>query len=738
MVGRNGRAYHPLATGDRGWAPVTGFAPCHGHSVNGHLVERTQFLVFSVDSRREGGEQTGFAASRLGRLSRQPAAYPSTRSGASPTALPGGKALWVFPALLALVLIALVALGITGTSTGFLNQFFSNDRDPALISGTPQAIRSDEWAVQTAWTISQVEQGLPIVNRTFPGGSDSTVQSDLPSTDWSVAFRPHLLGFLFLPLDNAMALKWWLPGFAMMAAGFLLLIVLMPKRPVTAAAVSVAFFFAPFFQWWFLPITFWPAAWSFFVIAAALWMWKDTRLWPRIIIGLGAGYLTVTMGMGVYVPFIVPAVLTALALITGAAFTKSSSPTVGLSGRLIRIAPLLWSGLAAVGVLVLWLVTRAATIQRFLATIYPGQRFEKTGQLSPDGIRSLFGGPATEGLAAANGVPLGGNASEAATYFLVGLFLAVPLLWILIQDRRHGRPIDGLIIAVLGVELTFAAFLAIPGWDGIAHVLMLDRTTSGRIRIGLGLLSIVSIAVVVSRCDAELARSGKRPSQLVALGTAALSALSIIYLLRYLFFRDAVIVTQSWGWIPISVLLVLAVYLFARGLAFWASVSFLILSLIGSANVNPIYFGVYDLNDTKISHVMKGLEEADSGAWVGVGDSFLPTALLVQSGLPAYNGFQGAPSPQMWKQIDPTGLDEAAWNRLANISWIAGQGEPAPRNPAPDQIRMTFDSCSPFAQARIRYALSDVPLSQSCLSEVATVDEGPTRFFVYEVIPGTP
>ena len=57
---------------------------------------------------------------------------------------------------------------------------------------------------------------------------DATVQHDLPTSDWSTAFRPHLTGFLFLPLDQAMAIKWWLPAFAMMAAIFLLVVTLLP------------------------------------------------------------------------------------------------------------------------------------------------------------------------------------------------------------------------------------------------------------------------------------------------------------------------------------------------------------------------------------------------------------------------------------------------------------------------------------------------------------------------------
>ena len=655
-----------------------------------------------------------------------------------PTAdgLPNRLVIWGFPAVLGILLSVLVVLGITGSSTGFLHQFFSSESDPALISGTPQSIRSDEWAVQTAWTISQVEQGLPVENRTFPGGSDTTVQSDLPSKDWSVAFRPHLTGFFFLPLDNAMSLKWWLPGFAMIAACYLFLVSLLPRRPVTAAVLSTAFFFAPFFQWWFLPITFWPVTWCFLVMTATIWLLREKRLLPRIGISAAVGYTTVTMGMGVYVPFIVPVVLVAAAFSIG--FTLSRSTTLAaetIGYRLYRLLPLLVAGAAAVGVMVVWLLTRTETIERFLSTIYPGQRLGKTGQLSKDGLVSLFGAPVTKGLGLANGQPLGGNASEASTFFLLGLFLLIPLGWFLWKDRRSAKHTDWIVIALIAVTALVLAYLLVPGWDRVAHLLLLDRTTTGRIRIALGVLSIIVIAVTILRTDRLRLGTTVRPPRLIALAGVSLGAVSVLYVLRYLLLRDAGIVENSTAWIFISVISVAAIYLFARGWALAGAICFLAVSILGSAGVNPVYVGVYDLNETNVVSEMKSLEEEASGAWVGVGDSFLPTAILVQSGLPSYNGFQGAPSPEMWDQIDPKDNYEEAWNRLANISWVNGEGEPAPTNPWADQILMTFDSCSTFAQDHVKYVLAVAEIDQSCAHRIEVVSEGPSTFFLYEVLP---
>ncbi len=649
--------------------------------------------------------------------------------------LPNWRVVVAFPAVLLVLLVVLVGLGITGSSTGYLHQFFYTGSDANLLSGEPEAIRSDEWSVQTAWTISQVEQGLPVVNHTFPGGIDSTVQSDLPSWDWSMAFRPHLLGFWFLPLDNAMALKWWLPAFALMACAYLAAVALLPRRPVTAAALSVGFFFAPFFQWWYLPVTLWPAAWTFAAIAAMVWLLRSDRAWQRWTWVAVVGYLTVTMGMGVYVPFIVPAVFVVFFVGIGLlAGRRPAGDTLlpTLRERTRALWPILVGGVAGVVVLVVWVATRWATIQKFLDTVYPGQRFEHTGQTGKDGLIALFAAPVTRTLGVTGGQPLGGNASEASTFFLIGVFLVVPAIWIMVRDRRDCRGTDWLLVALVGGTALFFLFLLVPGWDAIAHLILLDRTTDGRLRMGFGLLSVVLALVIAQRADGYR-REGRSMPVLGAVAAGALAALSVGVVIVHLRNAGSPQAGISWSWIGLGVLFVLVVVAFSLGRAAIGALLFLVMSLIGSMGVNPLYRGVLDLNDTAIARAMDAIQAQDPGRWVGVGESRLPSAVLVQSGLPGYNGFQGAPPAEMWKQIDPQGTHEENWNRLANLSWIAGTGDPDPRNPAADVIQMTFDSCRPFAQENVEHVISDAPLQQACLSEQGMVRQGPTTFYLYSV-----
>jgi len=665
---------------------------------------------------------------RLGRLRTRAAIWTT------PTVddLPNAKVLFAFPVVLLVLLAVLVTLGITGSSTGILNQFFSNTPDAALVAGHPQGIRSDEWMVQTPLVISQVEQGLPLYNQGFPGGIDSTVQSDLPSRDWSIAFRPHLVGFWFLPLDNAMSLRWWLPPFAMIAACYAFFVTMRPRRPLTAAILATGFFCAPFFQWWFLPITFWPVAWSFLVMTSAVWLLRSHRVVPKVVLMAVVAYLTVTVAIGVYVPFMIPALLIAAAFVVGVLFTRSDDPReTCLLRRFRSLLPLLIAGLAGGVVVAVWVFTRLDTIGRFLGTLYPGQRLTEPGSSTFRQVLSLMAAPFSKNLGVDVAMPLDANPSEGSSFFMMGLFLIVPLVWMAWRKWRSTRRVDWLVVSLMVFLVVIAAYLVLPGWGVISHLLLLDRTTAARVRPGLGILTIVVVAVYAVYVDERKVGGARVPLPLIAV-TSALGAVTTAALALVLGLRHVSLVTVGLAWVPIALIFIALILLLARGNFVAGAAAFLAVSVAVAGTVNPVYVGVYDLNSTALVRYMKTLDASKGSEWVGVG-TILPTAALQQSGLHSYSGFQSAPSPTMWAQIDPSNTYEAVWNRLANVRWVEGAGSPIPRAPQADVILLNFDACAPFARAHVNYVLSDSELTSTCVGLVREIQQGPRTFWIYRV-----
>lgn len=672
----------------------------------------------------DSAEQTAVPRTRLATIRDRYLAYITLNTNG----LPRVRVLLAFPALLLLLGVALVGLGLNGSSSGALYNTVYSGHDPALIAGNPEAIRSDEWNVGTVWSIAQVEQGLPARSQTFPGGMDAAVPYDLPRLDWSIAFRPHQLGYLIMDVDHATAWRWWASGLALIAAAYLFLVTIIPRRPGIAAALSVGFFFSPFFQWWYQSTTFSPITWGLITMASLAWALKTTSERSRWIWAAVVSYQTIVMAMGIYAPFIVPVVLVVIAFGLSLAVDHRKHSLSWLD-LLKRLLPTLAAALVAVAVTGAWLVSKSATVAQFLETVYPGQRLTPAGSGTVISFARTISSSFAQSLKSSGGF-LGINSSEASTFFLIGAFLIPIVGWAIYRQVKLRATLPWVLIGLVVVMLLFIAFFFVPGWDPIAHLLFLDRSTADRTRIGIGLASFAILAYLIRYLDDAGAQPGKFVSGAVA-GLFLASQVAIAGAVQLVGGAE-----KLWGAAPLwwlyALLSAAAIYLFARKRVLLATAAFVIVTVASSVTVNPVYVGVFDLRETPASHAIVHLNRAHPGQWLGIGDS-LVTATLLESGVTAYNGTQGAPSKKMWKQIDPTGKYDYAWNRIGGVIWEPGKGNPVVSNPAPDQIQVTFDACSSFAQTHVAYVLSNKAVNDPCLTPTTSFATQGSPLTIYRV-----
>ncbi|MBD8727299.1 hypothetical protein [Frigoribacterium sp. CFBP 13707] len=642
-----------------------------------------------------------------------------------PSGAPALLVLLGYPAVVLVVFVVLVVLGVSGSSTGSFWEFFGRGPDPDLIAGVPRKIRTDEWLVQSGWVVSQAQQGFPAVNQTLPGGMDATVQNDLPSWDWSTLFRPHVWGFLVLPLDQGMAVRWWLPFAALLIAAYGFAVTLMPRRPVTAALLATALGASPLLQWWFLPTTLWPVAWAATALTTLVWCLRPGRRRVRWAAAAVTAYVTVTMTMSIYVPFIVPAAV--VVVVVGVGLLLDAR--LGLRRSVGALLPLLAAVGAAGVVLGAWIVTRLDTVRALLGTVYPGQRLEATGAIDFGGAVAAFSGPFQRALQDGETGALGPNASETAAPLVIGLAMSVVLVWLVSERWRRERRIDAVALSVVVAHAVVLAFLFVPHWDALAHLLLLDRTTVARVRSAFDLLNLVSVVVATARLDALRARSTW--STAVLAGLVVLAPSTVVW--AVLRATGSTVLSVSSAWTVVVALLVVAVVAASRRVPLVGAGAFLAASLVVGLGVNPLYRGVFDLTETDMGREVAAVAAQDPDAqWLGIG-TFWAGAVLVESGVSTYNGVQTAPPEEMWDEIDDDASDEDAWNRLANVSWVPGVGEPTVTNPYRDQIQVTFDACSAFAQEHVDYVVSESRLDDPCAVEVDREEQGSAPLWLYRV-----
>jgi len=643
--------------------------------------------------------------------------------------LPSTAAVWAPIVAMFAVFLTLVVLGLTGSSTGALHGYFApGTKDSQLVMGTPRLIRSDEWYVQSTWVISQVEQNYPRISNSFPGGTDASVPQDLPVRDWVALFEPHQWGFFLLPLRQALAVKWWTPSLLLCLSVFAFSILRLPRKPWAAFFLAVSAFLAPFVQWWFLSNTVYPIAWAFAVLAAVTALVRGHRR-IGIVLSAAAGYLTVTTAIGIYVPFILAAAYPTLAVAVGIGLVAGRE--IGLVRALRRMIPLFAAGAAALIITLLWAWTRLDTIRAFLNTSYPGARSSPTGEIGKDGVIQLLTAPFQRDLLRTpNAGLIGINESESSSFVLIGLALVLPLAALAIRHWRRSREVDWITVSAVAVSAFMLAYQLIPGWDAVARLFLLDRVPAVRMRLGWGVLALIITVYALERfSDRELSRRWQIGlTGLSLLGTAVIVGVPWVWLVRH-----APVAGTIWiGYIAC------ALYVLVGLAASWRvpTVAALLLALVSgglSWHVNPLYEGYFDMRTTPLAFAIEDVEAKDPGQWVVVGGSVPATVTVIETGQQGYVGTQGAPSPVMWNEIDPTNIRVYERNRLGQLQWVLGTGEPLPRNPSTDVIEMTFDPCGRFAQTYVEHVVSQVPIASTCMRLDRQVQEGQVNFLIYRV-----
>jgi hypothetical protein len=473
-------------------------------------------------------------------------------------------------------------------------------------------------------------------------------------------------------------------------------------------------------------------------MTAIIWLVRFHRKRAALVLTVVTAYLTVTLAMSIYVPFIVPAAL--VLVIMGVAEILRGRGVLG-SWRAVlrRVLPLAIAWVGSIVVLGLWVATRLKTVESVLGTVYPGTRLSPPGQVDAAGAVSLLAAPFNLSLADGYAGVLGPNQSEASTAVPFALLFIVPVVWLVWKRWHDDRKVAWLSVGYLVAVVVAVAYWFLPGWDLLAHLSGLDRSQPSRMRLVLVILAVVGF-VLIAR---ELDKGRVRLPMSVVWSTAAIAVVYLASLAIYFAVVDPGVITHAANWRWAALLIIgVVVLLLLRRIAL-AAIAFLLVGIIIGGSVNPLYVGVIDLaTDTKIGKAVRQIDESSPGAWLAIADGArsditvnLGSNVLFETGVETYGGMQTYPSKEMWADIDPQDQYENAWNRLAQTYWHLGSGEPVVESPFPDQISVTFDSCSSFAQENVAHVMSESTIDQACVELNRTVKQGETTFYIWDVVP---
>ncbi|HJX53705.1 MAG TPA: hypothetical protein VJ801_13140 [Polyangia bacterium] len=605
----------------------------------------------------------------------------------------------------------------------------------------PQAIRSDEWAISSMWSLSQFthQPRFPVHNTNIGNGQNMLLISWVPVLHPASFVRPVTWGYLLFGSQAGLAWLWWFSPFFCFTMLYLALEIVFPGHrflPILGA-------------FWFCASAY-PICWSHFpaytVGFAAMVMIGvhhliAARSLPRALLAaLVAGYAAAGFVMQLYPPWQVPLAYTFTAMLAGTIVRDRTWR--GVSPRQLSLTGACAASVA-VGLIGLFLLAVWPELQALAASAYPGRRRLNGGDYT---LAQLFG--AVYNFRTTRTAPIGSavfNASESSGFIL---FLPTVLFAALMFTRARRR-LDPVGWALLGLGILHVLYCRFhfPQW--LADLMLWSHTQGFRSQIAIGLISIV-LSLTLLRPDPEPKRL-TRNEWLAVLGVVLATAGFYLWIgaslqhIRNVFPKT---VPFGGGRIPVAMQLVTLLIALQALLLLLGKrrifASLLAFELIVTAgNFNPLSVGFPRVDASPLYKAVRRVVDDDraiglNSLWLASGGPAEPLigTILSTMGGRALTGVHFHPQLSLWRSLDPSGAFEPIYNRYAEIAYFQlplADDHIKFKNPNDGSFNLYASPTNPLLrQLGVRYALTyakDGSLTQPTFTRLYSGTDKPFRIW---------
>jgi len=583
--------------------------------------------------------------------------------------------LYIFMTL-SLLAFLMTTLRVHQSSLDLWNAYLPGEESASsIIMGRPLPIRSDEWVVQTPWTLSQWSTNRPLNNSdVFPKGITNLLA--VPSSNISMIGQPKFWGGLFLSVEHAFSFFWSYKVIGLLLSTYFLFFVI-SKSVFYSCIGAVLVFGASSTQWWFsssLPeilIGFSASTLS------ALKMLEATRVREFAGWGIVLCISLLTTVLHPYPPFIVP--LAYLGLIIVALHAYSTDNKLILAN--VKTKSLLLTACVAAfcGIATIIFQQSQETIALVTNTVYPGRRVSDGGDTSI--IRLVSGFFEFWRVRDTSFPGIFGNASEASGS--IPLWLIVFPLASLLDPKVRVSPL-ALALFTFCVFVTLYALYGVPIW--LAEVSAWSFVPGTRALIALTIPGVLLVIIAAVGLEAG-ARKVPIYTNLI-IGLVIVLGLTFIgYHLneRDEFYTNVRLVSST---VIISIF-VLAMINRSRLLVTICTIAFVIAPL----SANPVAVGLAPLLKKTVFAEAKAI--SDSGSqWLVFGNGVISQGFMA-NGLSVLIGQQYVPNLEAYRVLDPKGIQKHIWNRYARVQFLAGDNQQAElRLVQADYFQINISPCS--------------------------------------------
>ena len=649
-----------------------------------------------------------------------------------------------------------------------------------LLMAKSQAIRSDEWAISTLWSLSQFTHRppFPVHNTNIGNGQNMLLISWVPVMHVASFVRPVTWGYLLFGSQAGLAWFWWFAPFFCFTMLYLALEIVFPKQR----------FFPLFGAFWFCASAYticWSHNPAYTVGFAAMLavgvhrLMAARSLGKAVLAALIIGYAAAGFVMQLYPPWMVPLAYAFLAILVGV-FLRDRT-WKGISYRQLGLSAGLAVSVAA-GLIGVYLFAVWPELQDLANSAYPGQRRLNGGDYT---LAQLFGD--IYNFRTTRTAPLSSavfNASESSGFIQ---FLPTVLFGVLLCKRVRQR-LDPVAWAILGLGIAQVLYCRFHFPQCLADLLFWSHTQGYRSQIAIGLLSIV-LSLYLLRPDADekrltlrewlaeawVALSGLRKKlarQASADPTLRPNAALMWHMLRYaiavlvaalatgVFYlwigaslqhiRNVFPKTVLWGGgrIPlamqlVTILLSLQALLLLLGRRRIFAGILVAELLITAGNFNPLSRGFPPVEESQLYKAVQNVVEDDRAAsldslWLASGGPPEPLigTILTVMGARSLTGVHFHPQLSLWRALDPAGTYEPVYNRYGEIAYFQlPLNDPQIKftNPNHGSFNLHASPIHPLLrQLGVRYALTyakDGQLTQTLFTRLYAGTEKPFRIW---------
>jgi len=632
-----------------------------------------------------------------------------------------------FPIIVFIALITMTVLQISGSSLGYYDSFFNNSNTQSKINDY-KAIRTDEWVVTTQLTIAQDKAGYPLVNENIGDGQNMSLVVDVPYKEWSTVFKPHNLAFLILPFNNAFAFKWWFlaAALAITVYAFGLQVLSKIKRKyILSSLLGIIAVASPFIFWWYQYITIGPLYYGFALLALFLYIMREKIVWKIITAGLLFLYTLVCFALVMYPPFqIIVAATVALFCLAYLVFTlKRHWHDKERKNIIKKIALIVSTGVLALVITGIFLVSRQTELGYVLNSSYPGKRISNAGELDPSFVFSnnLSGLVSDDEYATETDFIPHANQSEISNSSLPLLLITALTIYITIRLRSvtSQRKWIYILAGMLAIQVIILLKMFVPAFESVQGILFLQSVPSSRMLLGYSFVALICLTIIIKMLSEKKVRDkithSYQPHIIAALTAIVYTAIAIVVSVKLpnALTQEVLPYALSGG-----IFFTLFVFLLLRNQTILSLAVLAAFSLTTVSGIMPLYTGkTVNITETRLAQSIQEISQSDpDGKWI-VSDIPMLGLYPVANGAAAATGLYTYPQLNFWsKALELDDQTKHTLNRYARVNYIAEKNEPIsvvnPKDPTgtvviQDTVEIRGDVCDPFFKSiDVKYVIT--------------------------------